>query len=115
MSDTTRTGLIVLGVIFGLVAFWSVATQPTISQTKPSEPLITKNEAFKQAFMGGCNPDGKTLGYCSCLWNKMDAKYTDAEIEAIGNEYSQTGKLTQSFTDFVAECAKQHQTELESV
>lgn len=114
MSSTTKAVLIVLGVLFGLVILGSVTTQP-ISQTNPSEPLITKNEAFKQAFMGGCNPDGKTAGYCACVWNKADAKYSDSELSSIGVEYSKSGKMTQAFTDFVTECAKQYQTELQGV
>ena len=114
MSSTTKAVLIVLGVLFGLVILGSVTTQP-ISETKPSEPLVTKNEAFKQAFMSGCNPDGKTAGNCNCVWNKLDAKYSESEVGAISAEYSKTGKLTQAFTDFAVECAKQNQTELQGV
>ncbi len=115
MSSTTKTVLIILGVVFGFMILSSMFTGPTISETKPSEPLISKQEAFRQSFMGGCNPEGKSLGYCSCLWTKLDVKYSDSELEAVSAEYSKTGKLTQAFTDFAVECAKQYETELQGV
>lgn len=114
MSNSGKIALAIL-IGFGILIFLGIGASQPISKTNPNEPLVDKNELNKQAFIGGCNPDGKTLSYCTCVWDKMDARYSDSEIEAVSVEYSQTKKMPQAVVDYIKDCAELYQTELESV
>lgn len=97
-------------IVFGLMAFYwlgyAVTTDNTkpIGETKPSETLVSKKAFWKESFMKGCNPSGNQTSGCLCVWDKMDAKWTDEELASIFIEYGKTEKLPEAFSGFVSEC-----------
>ena len=98
-------------IAFGVIAFYWLSyavtsdnTKP-ISETKPSETLTSKKTFWKDTFMQGCDPSKSQTTPCLCVWNKMDARWTDDELQSIFAEYGKTEKLPEVFTTFVSECA----------
>lgn len=97
-------------IAFGVIAFYwlgyavtSDNTKP-ISETKPSETLVSKKAFWKETFMKGCDPANNQTSGCLCVWDKMDARWTDEELGSIFAEYAKTEKLPEAFTGIVNEC-----------
>ena len=80
--------------IFSLVAALFIgATPQAIAQNKNNAALTRQ---FRQNFVRGCN-QGKTpgvenqKGYCACLANSYQARYTGTQLSAISQLASQAG------------------------
>lgn len=79
--------LLAIAIFFG-------ATPQAFAQNK-SNAALTKQ--FRQSFERGCN-GGKTpgvknqRGYCSCLANSYQSRYTGPELTAISQLAGQAGK-----------------------
>lgn len=102
-------GVVVAIVIVAVILFtWGLSstsndTKP-ISETKPSEALVSKKVVWKESFMKGCDPAKNQTSSCLCMWNKMDARWTDEELESILVEYGKTEKIPEAFTGIINEC-----------
>lgn len=98
----------VIGAVIGAIVILGImgagsSTQP-ISETKPSETLVSKKIVWKESFMKGCDPAKNQTAGCQCIWDKMDARWTDEELEAVFTEYAKTEKLPEAFTGMINEC-----------
>lgn len=116
-DNKTTIGTVVLAIfiLFAAVLLFGMFSDTNSTSTKIDEPMVSRNEAHKSAFIGGCNSNGKMIQYCTCVWNKIDAKYTDSQIDTIGSEYAKTNKWPESFSVFINECIQSNLAELESV
>ena len=80
--------------LLSITALLLCATPPAFAQNK-SNAALTKQ--FRQGFERGCN-QGKTpgvdnqKGYCTCLGNSYQARYTGSQLTAISQLAGQAGE-----------------------
>ncbi len=110
-DNKTTIGTVVLAIFIAfavimLIGMFSGSSTQPISETKPSETLTAKKTFWKETFIKGCDPAGNQTSGCLCIWNKMDARWTDEELASVFAEYAKTEKLPEAFTAFVSECVE---------
>lgn len=96
----------VIGAVIGAVVILSIMGSNTkpISETKPSENLISSETYYETTFVDGCTKGGGTKSECQCVYDKMQAKWTFDEIKSISTEYAKTEKLPEAMTQMANEC-----------
>ena len=87
-DNKTTIGTVVLAIFIAfalimLIGMFSGTDTKPISETKPSETLTDKKTFWKDTFMQGCDPNKSQTSACLCIWNKMDARWTDEELQSV--------------------------------
>lgn len=98
----------VIGAVVGAVIILSLMggsdTKP-ISETKPSEPLVSAETYYETSFVDGCVKGGGVRSACQCVYDKMQAKWTFEEIKSITSEFSKTNKIPEAISQMAVECS----------
>jgi len=64
-----------------------------------------QDTVMKQSFMKACDTKGTTTAYCECTYNGLHAKYSFAEINAMGTQFQQTNKIPDQMAAVIQSCS----------
>lgn len=81
----------------------STDTKP-ISETKPTEALLGKEQYYYDTFVKGCEKGGATPSECQCVLTKVKQRWTFEEFEAVAIEYAKTDKLPEALGQMATDC-----------
>lgn len=97
--------LVIAGVVLllGGLGNWSSDTKP-ISETKPTEALLGKEQYYYDTFVKGCEKGGATPSECQCVLTKVKQRWTFEEFEAVAIEYAKTDKLPEALGQMATDC-----------
>lgn len=103
-ASTIVVAIFILFAIILLSGMWGDTSTKPISETKPSESLISKESYYYDTFLKGCEKGGGKPSECQCLLTKVKQRWTFAEFEAVAKEYNNTQKMPEALVQMSNDC-----------
>lgn len=69
----------------------------------------TNEDEFRQSYMSSCEDPAGAIGYCSCTYAYLQARYSLEEIAAMGQEYENSDEVPEAFVEAATYCLDQNQ------
>lgn len=105
-NKTVTVIIVVLAIVLGYAIGGTVVALFT---KKPAETQETS--ALKSGFMEGCNENGKQTAYCECSYDLLMERYGVKEVVKMGNEYSDTGVISDEMMSVATDCIDKYVAE----
>lgn len=108
-DNKTTIGTVVLAIFIAfalimLIGMFSGTDTKPISETKPSEKLVSDQQYFYNTFVKGCEKGGGTASECQCMLTKVKQRWTFEEFKAVATEYTKTNKLPEAMQQMATDC-----------